>query len=493
MVSSPPIGSACGEKVTAEQRAILVTLVVYKLVLVGIGFWASRRTHDNDDFFLGGRRLGPFVAAISASASSSSAWTLLGVSGAAYLWGLPAVWLFPATVGGFLINWLFVAPRMRASPDAARAVTLTHFLAGDPGQRHFCAIVRLSATIVLFSFLFYVASQFQAAGKAFSSTFEMHESTAILIGAGVILVYTLLGGFWAVSVTDTLQGALMALTAVLLPLGTLAAVGGFGELHDGLRALDDAALVDVTGKHAGIAALGFVVGTLGIGFGYPGQPHVVNRFLALKDDRAMRQARIIAIAWALVVYSGMLTLGFCARILYPGLADNESIFFAATTAVFPPVIAGIMVAAVLSAIMSTADSQLLVAASSVSHDWPLTGANRASPAAQVRLSRVVVTAVSAMAVLLALYATDAIFSRVLFAWHALGSAFGPVLLVRLAGRPVSSGATLAGIATGFALTVALHLVPNTPGDVAERWLPFVASLLVCLAGRRDVGSATRRS
>ncbi|MCH8303335.1 MAG: hypothetical protein IH912_11335, partial [Proteobacteria bacterium] len=197
--------------------AVLVTLVIYNAILIGVGLWARRRNENVEDFFLAGRGLGPWVAAISASASSSSAWTLLGVSGAAYAWGLPALWLFPATVGGFVLNWAWVAPRLQRLAKEEGAVTLSEVIApaniGEMRQ----LILRAAALIIVFCFSFYIASQFEAAGKAFESVFGLSKQTSILVGAGIVLAYTMLGGFWAVSVTDTLQGLLMVVAAIVLP------------------------------------------------------------------------------------------------------------------------------------------------------------------------------------------------------------------------------------------------------------------------------------
>ncbi|MDH3589153.1 MAG: sodium/proline symporter [Gammaproteobacteria bacterium] len=455
----------------SKYQIILLTLILYKVALIAIGLWAQRRTRDNTDFFLGGRQLGPVVAAISASASSSSAWTLLGVSGAAFAWGISALWLFPATVGGFLLNWMWVAPRLMPAARRSGAITLPEFIAGDSPAR--ATILRLATAIILFSFMFYVAAQFQAAGDAFASTFGLSMQVSVLVGAGIVLLYTLLGGFWAVSVTDTLQGILMALTAVLLPVAALIAVGGFGALLAGLAGSSDVIALSPTGKYTGIAALGFVVGLLGIGMGYPGQPHVVNRFMALRDDQALGKARVIAVAWAVVVYAGMLLLGLCGRVLVNELEAGEQVFFVLSDQLFPPVIAGVMIAAILSAIMSTADSQLLVAASSVGYDWRVAG-GAAKP--DLLSTRIVVTVLSIAAVAVALLAPETIFKRVLFAWHAVGSAFGPIVLLRLAGFRISSGALLGSMLAGFVLTLVLYWVPDTPGDVAERLLPFALAL-----------------
>ncbi len=183
--------------------AVLLTLVLYNAVLVGVGLWAKGRNQSVADFYLAGRGLGPWIAAISASASSSSAWTLLGVSGAAYAWGLPALWLFPATVGGFLINWVWIAPRLQKLASEEGAVTLSAIVVPASLGDSRGLILRIAAIIIVFCFTFYVASQFEAAGKAFESTFALSKQTSILIGAGIVLAYTLLVGFWAVSVTDS--------------------------------------------------------------------------------------------------------------------------------------------------------------------------------------------------------------------------------------------------------------------------------------------------
>ncbi len=216
---------------------VLVTLVIYNAVLIGVGLWARGRNKGVEDFFLAGRGLGPWVAAISASASSSSAWTLLGVSGAAYAWGLPALWLFPATVGGFLLNWVWVAPRLQRLAREEGAITLSEVIVPASIGANRQLILRAAALIIVFCFVFYIASQFEAAGKAFESVFGLSKQTSILVGAGIVLAYTMLGGFWAVSVTDSIQGMLMVVAGIVLPASALIAAGGFGPLSGGLADL----------------------------------------------------------------------------------------------------------------------------------------------------------------------------------------------------------------------------------------------------------------
>ncbi len=450
---------------SSSTRAVLVTLVVYKLVLIALGIWAQRRTRTGEDFFLGGRGLGPVVAAVSASASSSSVWTLLGVSGAAYRLGLGAIWLFPACVGGFVLNWWLVAPRLRRLSLHTRALTVTELLAR--GDRR---VVVLGSVMILVSLCAYVAAQFLGAGKVFNETFALPMRESIFVGSVIVVIYTLLGGFWAVSLTDTLQGLLMAATAILLPTAAVATVG-----FEALFSVDEPGYASLTHGMAPAAAIGFILGFLGIGIGYPGQPHVVNRFMALRDERAVRIARWVAIAWAVVVYAGMLLLGWAGRVLLPDI-KYEVVFITTTQELFSPVVAGVMLAAVLSAIMSTADSQLLVAASAVTHDLGL-GRRRL-----VLSSRLVIVLLSGGAAVAALYGPPEIFNRVLFAWTALGAAFGPLLLVTLLRGPVPPVRTLAAMTTGFALSVIAHSFEATKNGAVERVVPFLVALVIAVAG-----------
>lgn len=475
----------------SRGQAVLITLIAYNAALVAMGLWAVHKTRDESDFFLGGRQLGAWVAGLSASASSSSAWTLLGVSGAAYAWGLSALWLFPATLSGFLINWIWVAPRLMRASRERGSLTLTEFIAGDSSERMYPAIIRFSSAAILFAFLFYIASQFQAAGNAFAASFGLSSTVSIVVGAAIILLYTLLGGFWAVSVTDMLQGGLMAIAAIVLPVAALSQLGGFTELGEGLRAVAGESGGSLTREYRGVLGLAFVLGTLGIGLGYPGQPHVVNRFMALRDPTALARGRAIAIVWAVIIYGGMLLVGLCARVLWTALPDGEQVIFHAANATLPPVLAGLMIAAVLSAIMSTADSQLLVAGSSVT--WDLRRAARrpvAESTGGLTTSRIVVVLLSLFAMLLAIVAPAAIFSRVLFAWHALGSAFGPVLVLRLAGYRLDDRGVLGSIVAGFGLTVVFYLLPDTPGDWMERLIPLVVAFAIAFLSRRGRETTT---
>lgn len=466
------------------MTSLIVTLVVYKIVLLGIGFWASRRNKDGEDFYLAGRGLGPWVAAISAAASSSSAWTLLGVSGAAYSYGLGAIWLLPTCLAGFALNWCLVARRLRVASAGSGAVTLTEFLAApaeavdakDARMRR--ALTVVASVIILVSLGIYVSSQFQAAGKTFSESLGMDFTTSVLVGGAIVLIYTMTGGFWAVSVTDMLQGMVMAAACVLVPVAALFEVGGFGAMLDGLRAADPV-LGEVLRGLAPMAALGMVIGTFGIALGYPGQPHVVNRFMALRSEDDVRRGTWISLGWATVVYSGMLIAGWCGRVLVGEMADGETVLLAVTTLLFDPVVAGVIIAAVLSAIMSTADSQLLVCGSTVAHDLSKRSSKR-----NVLLDRVTVAGISAAAIVAALTISGTIFSTVLFAWSAVGAAFGPLLLVRLWVGPVAPGWAVAAMVTGFTISVGWFFTPALKSAMYELVPAFAAAFVIALLGAR---------
>jgi sodium/proline symporter len=456
-----------------SMSVLIATLILYQILLLTIGWWASRRTSDNEDFYLGGRKLGAAVAALSASASSSSAWSLLGVSGAAYAWGLPAIWLIPSTLLGFFINWFWVAPRMWQQSRDNNALTLTEFLAGPHGDPARKTIMVLGAAVILFSFTFYVAAQFQAAGNTFAGALHMDPTMAIVLGAAIVLAYVMLGGFWAASITDSMQGILMASSAIILPLIAVIAVGGPGVLLSSLE-MDGLSTITLWTRQESLAAgIGFVIGLAGIGLGYPGQPHVVNRFMAMRDQKAIPTARLIAITWAVIIYTGMVLLGWCGRILVSALGDGEQVLFVLATLLLPSVLAGIMVSAILSAIMSTADSQLLVAASSVSHDLR---DGKSATQKSLKQARWVVLLIGIAAITLAIFSPEAIFSRVLFAWQALAAAFGPLLIITLWRGPVRPNWRIAAMSSGFVLTVVLNWTTETPGAIAERYIPMLLAL-----------------
>ena len=487
----------------SEQSAVLATLIAYKAVLLGIGVWAARRTGDADDFFVGGRGVGGFVSGLSYAASTSSAWVLLGFSGFIYTGGVSALWMLPGIWGGYAVMWLVVAPRLAASAKAGRLVTLTDYLTQGMTPGGARAVAWVSTALVLVCFVAYIAAQFDAAALAFTDQFGMSTLEAVLLGAAVILAYALMGGFWAVSVTDALQGVVMALAATALPVAAVIAAGGPGGVAAALEGAPTGYL-SPTGGRAAWAFLGFALGIASIGLGTFGQPHLHARLMGLRDEAARRRGFALSMGWAVVVYLGMAALALAGRAMTGGdLADGEALFYRTASDVLPPVLAGVVIAAILSAVMSTVDSVLLAAAGAVAHDL---GHTRRHPARALLISRAVMAGIAGLAVILTLSLPDTIFNRVLFAWSALGAAFGPLVFARIAGRRPGTAPTLAAILSGFCVCVlfyglgagrgggVLGDLARLEGDAFERVFPWVIpSTILAFSGPARPGTAGTRS
>jgi sodium/proline symporter len=463
-----------------RSTAILAALIVYLVALLALGFVAQRRTRDAAGFYLGGRTLGPWVAALAANASSSSAWSLVGTSGFAYKNGLTALWLIPGCVGGFVLNWWFVAPRLRSQTGAA--ITLTDFLAGPDGAPGRRPLALFASLLTVASLATYVAAQMQAAGGAFRHAFDADLSLGIVIGAGVTIAYTLLGGYLAASITDTLQGLLMVAVAVLVPAVAVANLGGVDATIAAVAAVDAPGFHDLAGGRAGAAGLAFAFGLVGIGLGYPGQPHAVNKFMGMDPNASMTVARAVGIGWAVLLYGGMLVLGWTWRATATLPAgQHEDVLYAASAKLFPPLVDGVILASVLAAIMSTVDSQLLVCASSATHDL---GLRPRTERGMLRLARGAVLAVGVAATGTALCLPADVFDNVMFAWAALGSGFGPLLLVRLAVGPVAPGHALAAMMVGGLGAIGLYYAPLVQGGFDERVLAWLAAGAIAWRGAR---------
>lgn len=465
--------------------AVVVTLFVYQALLLGLGWWARGRARTTQGYFIGDRELGPWVGALSYAAGSSSAWSILGVSGIAFSQGISSFWLIPGTLTGHLVVWFWIAPHLQKQSHKHRWVTLTDMLAFELPQKVAALTYRLSAVVILFSFTFYIAAQFQGAANTFTSIFAFDFTTALLLGATVVLIYTLWGGFWAVSLTDAVQAGLMLVACIVLPLFAWHAAGGWGAIT---AALSDSS-ADYghwLGGHGGWFGVGFLLGMVSIGFGPLGQPHLLNRVMALKSPADIRLARRVALIWFILVLCGMYVLGICGHMLVGHNSDPEQVFFVLAQQLMPAVITGVLIAAVLSAIMSTADSQLLVAGAALHHDLYRAGA------AKPLSPRLAVVGVAVAAVLLALYLPESIFSRVLFAWNALGAAFGPVVMARLLNWHPRPWAVPAAIGLGFGLTAVFYSLPNGPGDLWERAIPFVVAVAILWLPRQQIDATTTR-
>jgi len=479
---------------SATLGTVGVVLVLYVATLIYIGWRAAQRTHGGEDFHLAGRSLGAWAAGVSSTASSESGWVTLGAVGMTYTYGVSGLWYAPGCLLGYLVNLYWVAPRLQELSRGQGSLTLTDILArrwGDP--RHL--LRGTSVAIILLAMMGYVAAQMTAAGKAFASTLGLDQSLGtvtllgkevgagyalgVLLGAVVITLVTSLGGFRGVAWTDLFQGLLMAAALIGLPLYAVMRIGGFGALVQGLGATDPSFLTAV-GDRSRSAAFGFIVGNLGIGLGYPGMPHVITRYMATRDREQIRRLRLIAILWGVVVFYGAGLVGLAARVLEPSLDDGERALMVVALRLLPAVLCGIMLAAVISAILSTVSSQLLVAASAVSYDVVEGMAGRhPDDRRSLRLGRATVAIVGLVGIALALSEVRLVFWFVLFAWSILGASFGPLILLALSRVSINRHGALAAMLVGLGVSV----VWKVGRDLAEHPVAFgkLAGIVLAVA------------
>jgi sodium/proline symporter len=453
---------------------VVVSFGVYTLAIVAIGLYSARYARRSDeDYFLAGRSLSGPVAALSASASSESGWVTLGLVGWAFAHGVSAYWVIPGCLLGYLFNWFVLAGKMNDRARALSALTLPDFFAFNFNERK--PLLRtLAVLVILAAMLAYVSGQFAAAGKAFSASFDgVDYRVGVLIGAAIVLVYTVTGGFRAVCWTDFLQALLMVGALVVFPVYLLLAHGGYGFVTNQLAAatpegMPEGELLRFIPSMAGPALIGFLLGhgALGINFGYPGQPHVLVRFMALKDRKDARIAGIVAFIWGLCVYWGAITVGLFARAMteagetwtQPMLDDpsfyNELGLVLSAINLLHGVLAGLVLAAILAAICSTADSQLVVAASSAANDLYARLFDKARGDAHPNVNRAIVFILGVIAVAMVIFQRISVYEYVLtYGWAMLGSSFGPQVILLLLWRRASYAGCLAGMAVGFVVAL----------------------------------------
>lgn len=436
---------------------VLLGLLLYLVLMLVVGFAASRYMRSLDDYVLAGRRLGPWVAAISERASGESAWFLLGLPGAAYSLGLVEFWSVIGIGFGILASWTFIAIPLRRETARLGALTLPDYFELRFNDRtRILRIVSMVAILVFYTF--YVAAQFNGAGKILNATFGIEPWQGILIGAAIVVAYTLLGGFLAVAWTDLIQGLLMTSVAVVLPVVGIIRLGGFDGLWEGTAARGPEFLSMNGGGVGEGFALGVAVGGLAWGFGYLGQPHLLIRYMAIRKTSELRQGGLIAMGWTLLSYWGAPFIGIVGvAILGPDLTDTEQVMPLLAKALVPGWIAGIMIAGATAAMMSTADSQLLVATSTLIEDiYVRMFRPKTTPGRLVLLSRLATVAAGAVSLGLAFWALAGgalIYDVVDYAWAGLGSSFGPPLLFALWWKRTSRWGVLAGMIGGMTSTV----------------------------------------
>jgi sodium/proline symporter len=428
--------------------ATLATFILYIIGVILLGIIAYRRTHNLADYMLGGRQLGSFVTALTVGASAMSGWLLLGLPGAFYAKGLNQIWLVIGLILGAYLNWLFVASRLRVYTEKANnSLTLPAFF-HNRFQDNSSLLRIFSALAILLFFTFYISSGLVSGAILFENSFGLSYTTALWLGALIIIIYTFIGGFLAVSWTDVLQGILMILALIAMPIIAFSQVGGWDEMTTRISHIDPTRL------EMNMSLLS-IISLMGWGLGYFGQPHVLVRFMAIKRVEEMPTARRINISWMIISMSGAVLTGFFGIAYFADnpLSNPEEVFLEFTQVLFNPWIAGILLAAPLSAIMSTIDSQLLVSSSAVTEDfYRVFLRKKASQTELIWVGRIAVLAIAFIALILAHDPKNTIMDLVGYAWAGLGCSFGPIILFSLFWSRTTRNGALAGMIVG-AVTV----------------------------------------
>ncbi|NMD55501.1 MULTISPECIES: sodium/proline symporter PutP [Tsukamurella] len=469
----------------SDQTYQTIAVTLYFAAMLYIGWSAYRKTRDNlDDYMLAGRGLKPWVAALSAGASDMSGWLLMGLPGAIYAKGLVESWIAIGLTIGAWLNWKFVAPRLRSYTEVAgNSITIPSFLEHRLRDRSRSLRI-VCGLIILVFFTFYVSSGMVAAGKFFDSTFGVQYIHGMLIVAVVTMVYTLFGGFLGATLTDVAQGLLMLAALVAVPIVALIEVGGPAVTVDTVNSVNPTFF----SLFAGGTALG-IVSAAAWGLGYFGQPHIIVRFMALRSPQEATTARRFGISWMVATALGAIStafIGIAYFALHPEKApkDPETVFLVLAQILFHPFVAGLVLAAVLAAIMSTVSSQLVVCSSALVEDLFKIFAEKSGRDAQisdktyVRLGRLGVLVVAVIAVLLAIDPSDSILELVGFAWAGFGSSFGPVVILALFWRKLTAPGALAGLIVGAVVAFVWGQWP--PFELYEIVPGFAANLVVAI-------------
>ncbi|SVA12181.1 uncharacterized protein METZ01_LOCUS65035 [marine metagenome] len=463
-----------------------IIFIFYLLFLIAVGLISIKYNKSQEDYLLAGRRLGPWVTAFSERASGESAWLLLALPGAAISVGLGEVWTVVGITLGIIASWFLIAEKLRIETEKYTALTIPGYLHKKYNDNS--NIIRLfSSVIIAFFFLFYVSAQFHASGKVINTLFGLSSINGIFIGAVVIIFYTIMGGFFAIAWTDLLQGILMIGTLVILPIvGIIELQNHERTIYEVLNQVGESNSSYTMGR-SGLAAVSVVLGGLSWGLGYLGQPHLVIRYMAIKNPKDINKAKLIAILWALPGISGAFLIGLVA-LNYFGpdffiINDVEQAMPLLATELLPPIFAGLLISGAVAAMMSTADSQLLVSTSAITEDFihQFLGLNL-SDKTLLLINRITIIILGIIAFCIAIFSEFTgknIFGVVSYAWSGLGSSFGPVLVLSLWWNKTTRKGVIAGLLVGFFSTIIwantdLRLI------VSERLVSFVFAFIVVI-------------
>ena len=462
---------------------IEVIFTLYLLLIILIGVLSNRFISSQLDFLLAGRRLGPWVTAFSERASGESAWLLLGLPGAAIAVGYGEIWAVIGIISGIILSWFLIAEKLRAETEKYEALTIPDYLHKKFNDTS--GIIKIfSSVIIAVFFTFYVSAQFHGSGKILNTIFDIEPLYGISLSAVVIILYTIMGGLLAVAWTDLVQGILMIGTLVILPIVGLIELSSFDTpLRDLIMSTDSAKSSLVSG-FSGLAALSVIIGGLSWGLGYFGQPHLLIRYMAIRSVKDVKKARLIAALWAIPGISGafligVIGMGYFGEDSFIG-KDVENVMPMLAQELLPAWLAGLLISGAVAAMMSTADSQLLVSTSAISEDL---GVNVLKKSNKLLNSRVITVLLGIFAYLVAMYSEwsgKTIFSIVSFAWSGLGSSFGPALLLTLWWKGVTRKGIIAGLFTGSITTIIWGSNLYLQSIVTERFISFALAFVAII-------------
>ncbi len=463
------------------MNSLIVVLIVYLGLLAAFAIWSRRETGTLSGFYLAGKKLPFWVVAFSTNATGESGWLLLGLTGMGYAVGAQAYWVVVGEIVGIALSWWLISRRLKRLSDDVDAITVPDVLAAKFDD-HLHLIRAIAVVIILTMVTAYMTAQMVASGKALSSFIGMDYATGVAVGGAIIIAYTFIGGYKAVSYTDVLQGVLMLAGLIVVPIAAMNAAGGWDSVRSNLI-LQDPDLVSMFSLTEGgiegwVAAVSFVA----IGLPFLGVPQLLVRYMSARDDTELKKARYVSVAVLLFFTVGAVTAGIAGRALVPGLEDAETIFPTLSNELFPPLISGVLLVVVLSAIMSTADSLLLLASSAIVRDTmqKILG-SRKSDHVLAGYGKLVTILIGLVAIAFAIPEAKFIFWFVLFAWSGLGAAFGPVVVCLLYYKKTTRQGVIAGMLSGFLVSIVwvLELKEQTYG-LYEAVPGFVAGIIATL-------------
>ena len=490
----------------SDQIQIFIAMALYIAVVIGIGvFYAKKASESSSNFLIGGRSLGPWVTAMAAEASDMSGWLLMGLPGVAYWMGLSdAFWTALGLSIGTYLNWLFVAKKLRTySQVAGDAITIPDFISNRFKEKK-KILITISALFILVFFAVYASSCFVTVGKLFSTLFGAKYVYMMIIGAAFVLVYTLIGGFLAESASDFMQGIIMIIALTVVVITGFVHAGGIGSVLDNAKQIpgfvdffgiasptvaDGVQVISDAGSpvfgEAGKYGLLTIISTMSWGLGYFGMPHVLLKFMAIRDAKEVDKSRRIAIVWCIISLTAAVLIGLIGRVLFPTALSTysqaESVFVHLSTDFFPPFVAGIVMAGILAATISSSDSYLLIAASAFSKNIFQGIVKRNAKDKEVLLvSRITLVVVAIVAIIIALDENSIIFTIVSFAWAGFGATFGPLMLFSLFWKRINRAGALAGMLSGGIMVFVWKLLVRPMGGIVDIYELFPAFVISCI-------------